>query len=77
MTRVMRVVECSDSKYIYGFLEIEDVTVSEVQQKIYEIKNNRTFKEEYPDWTIDDVFSKFPKEWKWNFVADDDCVVEI
>ena len=77
MRRVMRVVECSDHDMIYGYLEIENVTEDEVQQKIYEIKNDKQFLEEYPDWCIDDVFDRFPEEWKCTFIQDDGYILEI
>ena len=77
MKRIIRVRECCDYKETYGYLEIENVSVNEVQQKIYEIKNDERFKEECPEWCIDDVFARFPNEWKWNFVTDDGSEVEI
>lgn len=77
MENIIRVVECCDHKEIYGYLQVKDISVEEIQQKIYEIKNNPQFLEEYPDWTIEDVFNKFPEEWKWKYIYDNNNVVEI
>ena len=73
----MRIVECSDHKKTYGYLVIDDITVDKVQREIYKIKNNKKFNEEYPDWTIDDVFERFPKSWKWEYISDNGSIVEI
>lgn len=71
-----RLVECSDYDVIYGILTVENVSVKEVQDKIYEIKK-RFFDEGFDEWCIDDVFNEFPEEWEWNFISDDDNVLEI
>ena len=44
MSRIIKVVECCDHKEVYGYLEVENVSVEEVQQKIYEIKNRGIFR---------------------------------
>lgn len=75
--RVLKIVECCEHKQVYGYLEIENVTESEVQQKIYEIKNDEKFKQECPDWCINDIFKRFPVEWKWKYISDDGYIVEI
>lgn len=63
---VARVVDCSDHDAQYGILTVDDVSLKEVQNKIYEIK--RKFSNEgFDDWCIDDMLNEFPKEWKWNF----------
>jgi hypothetical protein len=72
---VARLVECSDYDTIYGILTVENVSLKEVQEKIYEIKN-KFYDEGFDDWCIDDVFEKFPDTWEWNFVQGDD-VLEI
>ena len=77
MSKIIKVVECYDHKVVYGYLEIENASVEEVQQKIYEIKNDDRFREECPDWCIDDVFERFPSNWKWSFISDDGNTVEI
>ena len=77
MKRIIKVVECCDHKEVYGYLEIENVSVEEVQQKIYKIKNSKKFLKECPDWCIDDVFERFPSNWNWNFILDDENIVEI
>lgn len=76
-TRV-KVMECCDHDVCYGILKIHNITVDKIQKKIYEIKNNEDFLEEYPDWTIDDVFNQFPDEWEWEFInTSTDDIVEI
>ena len=64
---IARLVECSDHDYQYGILIVENVSVKEVQDKIYEIKN-KFYDEGFGNWYIDDVFKEFPEEWKWEFV---------
>ena len=71
-----RLVEVYDHKVQYGILTVEDVDVDEVQNKICEIKN-RFYDEGFDDWCLDDVFEKFPKEWKWSCDDIPDCIVEI
>ena len=70
-----RLVECSDYDVQYGILTVEGVSVAEVQNKIYEIKN-RFYDEDFDDWCLDDVFEQFPEEWEWDFVQTD-AVIEI
>lgn len=36
---IARLVECCDRDISYGFLVVENVSVEEVQKKIYEIKH--------------------------------------
>ena len=71
-----KVVESSDYDTQYGTLIVENVSVDEVQQKIYEIKN-RFYDEGFNDWCIEDVFENFPKWWVWDYTQDTDDVVEI
>lgn len=71
-----RLVEVSDHRILYGILTVEDVSVDEVQKKINEIKK-RFYDEEFYDWTIDDVFEEFPKEWKWDCIDCPDCIIGI
>ena len=75
---IVRVVECSDYDETYGLLIIKRGTFSikEVQNKIYEIKNNEEFLKENPNWTIEDVFVRFPSDWEWEFIKEDG-IVEI
>ncbi len=70
---VARLVECSDHDVQYGILTVENVSVEEVQNKIYEIKN-KFFDKGFEDWTIDDVFMKFPDEWEWSFEREVDIL---
>ena len=70
-------VECCGHDYVYGILTVEEVSTEEVQKKIYEIKNDEKFLKGNPDWTIDDVFEHFPKEWEWDFEHSTDNTIEI
>jgi hypothetical protein len=70
-------VECSDHDVVYGILTVENVSLEEVQRKIYEIKNDEKFLEENPYWTVDDVFEHFPEEWEWNYDCGADETIEI
>ena len=70
-------VECSDHDVIYGVLTVNNVSLEEVQNKIYEIKNDEKFLEENPDWCIDDVFEWFPEEWEWGYECLEDNTIEI
>lgn len=64
---IARLVECSDYNIQYGILIVYNASLGEVQNKIYEIKN-KFCEEEFDEWCIDDVFAKFPEEWKWDYV---------
>ena len=70
-------VECSDHDVVYGILTVKNVSLEEVQRKIYEIKNDEKFLEENPCWTVDDVFEHFPKEWEWDYDCGADETIEI
>lgn len=63
-------VECTDHKQIYGILTVEGIDAYEVQNKIYEIKDEF----EDNDWEIKDVLERLPKEWKWTY---DDNISKI
>lgn len=72
-----RMIDCSDHDAQYGILTVHNVSLKEVQNKIYEIKNE-FYDEGFDDWTIDDVFEKFPDEWEWDWINTDvDYVIEI
>jgi hypothetical protein len=74
---VARLVECSDYNMQYGILTVENASLEEVQNKIYEIKK-RFYDEGFDDWTLDDVFMEFPEEWEWDYVqADNTDIIEI
>jgi hypothetical protein len=74
---VARVTDCCDHDAHYGILTVENVSIEEVQNKIYEIKN-RFYEEDFDDWCIDDVLEQFPEEWEWDWVqTDDDDILEI
>lgn len=74
---IARLVECSDYDVQYGILIVENASLKEVQEKIYEIKN-RFFYEGFDDWCIDDVFEQFPEEWEWEFHrCDEHYAIEI
>lgn len=77
MKTIVQLVDCTDYKMVYGYLEVEDLPIYEVQDKINEIKNDKEFLKEFADcWTIEDVLSKFPKEWKIEY-HDGECAIEI
>ena len=59
-------IECSDPGVVYGILTVENASAEEVQNKIHEIKNS-FYEEGFNDWTIEDVFEKFPEEWIFDF----------
>ena len=71
---IARLVEVSDYKVLYGLLMVKDVSVKEVQDKIYEIKN-KFCEEGFDDWSISDVFEQFPEEWEWECLPTDDVLV--
>ena len=73
---ISNLVECSDYDVRYGILTVENVSVEEVQNKIYEIKN-RFYEEGFDDWCIDDVFEQFPEEWEWSYESCSDDTIEI
>lgn len=74
---IARLVECTDYDTQYGILTVENVSIGDVQQKIYEIKN-KFYEEDFDDWTIEDVFAEFPEEWVWNFESiEENEVIEI
>ena len=68
---VARLVECTDYDTTYGILTVENASVDEVQDKIYEIKN-RFYDDGFDDWCIDDVLNEFPEEWEWVYTRTDD-----
>ena len=78
MKTIVQLVDCLDYEMIYGYLEVEDLPIYEVQDKINEIKNDEEFLKEFGEdcWTIEDILSKFPKEWKVEYY-DGECVIEI
>lgn len=77
MAEIVKIVECTNHNEIYGYLKLENVTAKNVQIKIYEIKNDKTFLDKHPHWSIEDVFNEFPKDWKWTYVSDNGKCVEI
>lgn len=78
MKTIVQLVDCTDYKMVYGYLEVEDLPIYEVQDKINEIKNDKEFLKEFGEdcWTIEDVLSKFPEEWKVKY-HDGECTIEI
>lgn len=72
--RIMKVVDCSDHKQTYGYLKIYDVTEEEVNRVVCDIKSDKVFLRENPDWTITDIFNHFPSEWKWEYIWDNSVV---
>ena len=72
---IVRVVECEDHDVNYGILKVKDKSEEEIQSKIYEIKKEFE-KKNISDWTVEDVFKEFPKDWHWLYYGAD-AVVEI
>lgn len=56
---IVRLVDCCEYECIYGYMLIKNFTIDELQDKIYEIKNQ--FDDDY-SWCIGDVLEKFPPE---------------
>lgn len=77
MSRIVKVVESTDHREVYGYLRLENVSINEVQEKINEIKNDEKFLKENPDWCNEDILKKFPKEWEWNFISDKGEYLEV
>lgn len=76
--RYFKLVECSDYDVIYGLVGIEEgskITVNDVQQKIYDIKNSEEFEE--IDWCVDDIFEAFPEDWEVCFIPLEGTTIEI
>lgn len=63
-------VECTDHKQIYGVLTVDGISANEVQDKIYEIKDEF----DNDNWEIQDVLDRLPREWKWKY---DDYISKI
>ena len=73
-----KLVECSDYDIIYGLVGIKEgskVTIDDVQNKIYEIKNSDYFIEF--DWCIKNIFEAFPKDWEVEFLLLENVTIEI
>lgn len=66
--KIASLVECADWDELYGFLAIENDNVSliDIQYKIYEIK--RRLDEDGGDWCIDNVITQLPEEWKVRYI---------
>lgn len=57
---LVRLVECTDYDENYGILDIGDYSKKEIQNLIYDIKNE--FDETgFDDWSIGDVFDEIEK----------------
>lgn len=76
MKTIIKVVECTNHKDVYGFLIVKNAKKEEVQQKIYDIKNSDENIFVNSEWTIEDVFKRFPQKWDYKFIQND-CCVEI
>jgi hypothetical protein len=62
----IRVYEITDPKYTYGYLTVDDnVSVKEVQEAIDTIKATI----EIDDYTVYDIFNKFPFKWDFKDIA--------
>lgn len=72
---LVRVVESADPRMTYCYLIVKNgVTTEKIQSKIDEIKNDKNFLEEYPDWCFDDIFNRFPKEWDCEMILFNEVV---
>lgn len=71
---VVRVYEISDYKTTYGYLTVkkEGITKEEIQDVINAIKSDVI--KEVVDWSLDDIFERFPEDWDWSFQSADDEV---
>ena len=79
MEYIFLLKDCCNNDCKYGFIKIQDVTPEEVQEMINSIKNDDEFTKEFDgDWSIEDVFERFPDEWDWEFIQfTSDAVVTI
>ncbi len=69
----VRLVECTDIDCCYGFLLFENATVEDMQNKIYEIKDD-FYERDFNSWTIDDVINELPSEWNVQYIRDSQFV---
>lgn len=71
-----RITDCSDHDAQYGILTVDNASLEEVRNKIYEIK--RKFSNEgFDDWCVDDMLMEFPDEWEWEYSCMADDIIEI
>lgn len=60
----INLVDVADEGTNYGILvcENEDITVSVIQRKMFEIKEQ--MEQENMDWIIEDIIKMLPSDWK-------------
>lgn len=56
---LVKLVECSDHKFIYGLLDIGNHKVEDVQNAIYDTKAKIKY-----DWCINDLLEELPKKYQ-------------
>lgn len=56
---LVKLVECSDHKFIYGLLDIGNHKVEDVQNAIYNTKAKIKY-----DWCINDLLEELPKKYQ-------------
>ena len=62
---IAKLIDCSDFEF-YGILNVKNVDAETVQDKIIEIKE-KFYEDGFEDWTNNDVFEHFPKDWEWDY----------
>ena len=56
---LVKLVECSDHKVVYGLLDIGNHKIEEVQNAIYKTKAKIKY-----DWLISDLLEELPKKYQ-------------
>ena len=66
--------ECTDHSIIYGAITVNvDVNVVELQDKIYEIKND-FYKSDIYDWTLEEVLEELSKTYDFTYSELYECL---
>lgn len=68
---VAKLVDCVE-KELYGILRVDGVSVEDVQNEIYKIKEKFN-KDGFDHWMLGDLFKEFPETWTWKFEVDCIC----
>ena len=69
---LVKLVECSDHKEVYGLLDIGNHKVEDVQNAIYETKAKIKY-----DWLISDLLEELPKKYQDVKFLECDGTIEI
>ena len=69
---IFTLVEVTDPRMHYGIITCgnKNITKEQLQDKINEIKYTICQEEENDEWSIMDVISRIPAEWKVSFMSD-------